>query len=132
MKKRECAIVQDLLVLYEDGVLQEESMQMIEEHIRGCEECMRIYENTGKKLPISGGEEEASEKEQEDAAAKVMRKLSKNLFYKNAVIFGVVVAVLLIGTVAVNEICNHYLYNGGGIAGMLYTCLLYTSDAADD
>ena len=38
MKKRECAIVQDLLVLYEDGVLQEESMQMIEEHIRGCEE----------------------------------------------------------------------------------------------
>ena len=121
MKKRECAIVQDLLVLYEDGVLQEESMQMIEEHIRGCEECMRIYENTGKKLPISGGEEEASEKEQEDASAKVMRKLSKNLFYKNAVIFGVVVAVLLIGTVAVNEICNHYLYNGGGIAGMFYT-----------
>ena len=48
MKNRECAIVQDLLVLYEDGMLQEESMQMIEEHIRGCEECMKIYENTGK------------------------------------------------------------------------------------
>ena len=49
--KKECAVVQDLLVLYEDDVLKEESRQMVEEHIRGCEECMQLYENARKPLP---------------------------------------------------------------------------------
>ena len=31
--KKECAIVQDMLVLYEDDCLQEESRKMVEDHI---------------------------------------------------------------------------------------------------
>ena len=49
--KKECAVVQDLLVLYEDDVLREQSKEMVEEHIRGCEECMQVYENIGRELP---------------------------------------------------------------------------------
>ena len=38
MDKKICAVVQDLLVLYEDDVLKEESKKMVEEHISNCEE----------------------------------------------------------------------------------------------
>ena len=41
MKEKECAIVQDLLVLYEDNVLPDESRQMVAGHIRGCEDCRK-------------------------------------------------------------------------------------------
>lgn len=51
MDKKICAVVQDLLVLYEDDVLKEESKKMVEEHIRTCEECRRIYEHNCKKTP---------------------------------------------------------------------------------
>lgn len=124
MKKRECAIVQDLLVLYEDNVLQEESMQMVEEHIRGCEECMRIYENMGKELRVTDEDAEHSEKqqkEQEDAAKKIMSRLSRSITYKNAIILGSVLTVLLVVIIMVNELCNDYLDNDWGIAGMIYT-----------
>ena len=70
--KRDCAVVQDLLVLYEDDVLTNESKEMVEEHLRGCEECMQVYDKSGKKLPIIEKVAEASEDEQEDAAVWVI------------------------------------------------------------
>lgn len=121
MKKRECAVVQDLLVLYEDGVLQEESMQMVEEHIRGCEDCMRIYENAGKDLRISLEETGKSEKEQEDAAAKVMKRVYRRITYKHIIILGLVVVLLLVGVSTADGICNRISGNFFGITGMIYT-----------
>ena len=35
--KQECAVVQDLMVLYEDDVLRDESRKIVQEHIRTCE-----------------------------------------------------------------------------------------------
>lgn len=49
--KRECAVVQDLLVLYEDDVLLPESRRMVEEHIKVCAECRKVYEKTSGRLP---------------------------------------------------------------------------------
>ena len=37
--KKECEIVQDLLVNYADGILNPESKKLVEEHIRDCENC---------------------------------------------------------------------------------------------
>lgn len=121
MKKRECAIVQDLLVLYEDHMLQEESMQMVEEHIRGCEECMRIYENAGKELPINVEEAEKSEEKQDEEASKVMKRVLRRITYKQVLILGLVVVLLMVGVSAANGICNDLSGNYWGISGMLYT-----------
>ena len=85
--KRDCAVVQDLLVLYEDDVLTNESKEMVEEHLRGCEECMQVYDKSGKKLPIIEKVAEASEDEQEDAAGWGFKKKSKKNYYKNIFIF---------------------------------------------
>lgn len=120
MKKRECAIVQDLLVLYEDNMLQEESMEMVEEHIQSCEECKHIYENTSKGLSISSDVLPDSEKNQEDVAIQIMKKLTRRITYKNTAIFGVILAVILVGISAANEICDRITDNVWGIAGMIY------------
>ena len=52
--KKECAIVQDMLVLYEDDCLQEESRKMVEDHIADrirssdTEKCVSNYEKNKK------------------------------------------------------------------------------------
>lgn len=121
MKKRDCAIVQDLLVLYEDDMLQEESRQMVEEHIRSCEECMHIYETTSAKLPIKENKETESEKLQDDSAVRVMKKLKRRITHKSVVALGIVLVVILVIIVTANEICARITGNDAGIAGMLYT-----------
>ena len=51
--KKECAIVQDLLALYEDDCLQEESRKMVEDHIAECQECRWVYEACEKMQAVS-------------------------------------------------------------------------------
>ncbi len=121
MKKRDCAIVQDLLVLYEDDMLQEESRQMVEEHIRSCEECMRIYEAASTRLPIKEDKETESEKLQDDSAVRVMKKLKRRITHKSVVTFWMILGVILIGIVTANEICARVTGNDRGLAGMIYT-----------
>lgn len=117
--KRECAVVQDLLVLYEDDVLQEQSKEMIEEHIRGCEECMRVYENIGRDLPTVEPVQESSEEEQEDAAVRVMKKLSKRITRKTGVILISVVAALCVAIGIVDTVCDQMTDGWGGIATVI-------------
>ena len=37
--KMKCEVVRDLLPLYVDGVVSEESRKMIEEHLEECDDC---------------------------------------------------------------------------------------------
>lgn len=48
---QECAIVQDLLPLYEEDLLQLETQQFIEEHLKSCQECRHIAEQSQIPLP---------------------------------------------------------------------------------
>lgn len=119
--KKECAIVQDLLVLYEDDVLREQSKQMVEEHIRGCEECMQAYENARKELPVIEPVTESSEAKQEDAAVRIMKKLEKKITYRTGGILAAVVAAVCIAIIIVNGICDRLTDGWGGIAAVIST-----------
>lgn len=118
--KRDCAVVQDLLVLYEDDVLTNESKEMVEEHLRGCEECMQVYDKSGKKLPIIEKVAEASEDEQEDAAVWVMKKLSKRITYKTILIFASVVAALCVVLAAADSMGYQIIDGYSGIVELFY------------
>lgn len=45
VKELDCNIVKDLLPLYVDGMLSDESKRSVENHIKICSSCKEIYEN---------------------------------------------------------------------------------------
>ena len=55
--KKECEIVQDLLVNYADGILNPESKKLVEEHIKDCENC---------QLELKHIQEDSKEKENKE------------------------------------------------------------------
>lgn len=44
MKEINCNIIRDLLPLYEDGVVSEDTAQLVREHLEGCPACREEYE----------------------------------------------------------------------------------------
>ncbi len=42
--KKDCKIVQDLLPAYIDNVLSEETKLYVEEHLKSCDECKKVYD----------------------------------------------------------------------------------------
>lgn len=125
--KKECAVVQDLLVLYEDDVLKEESRQMVEEHIQRCEECMRVYENAGKELPTLEAVSESSKEEQEAAANRVLKRL-RRMGRQRAIgtLLCVILIVIIVITIGGN-ICDSVTETNWGLSGIF---LLPTEDVS--
>ena len=50
MNKKDCKIVQDLLPNYIDNLTTKESNEFIENHIKECEDCKKVFENMKRKL----------------------------------------------------------------------------------
>lgn len=119
--KKECAVVQDLLVLYEDNVLKEESRQMVEEHIRSCGECMRLYETVRTPLPSVEKVPEPSGEEQESAAVRVMKRLKKRITYKTMTVLGALVVLMCFVVITINEICARKIDGYQGLFETLHT-----------
>ena len=45
MSKISCHIIQDILPLYVDGIVSEDTKEMVEEHLRECESCRKEAEH---------------------------------------------------------------------------------------
>lgn len=67
---KECKIVEDLLPLYEEDLLQPDSKDFIEEHLKHCEDCRKIVAGIGKPLPTF------EVKKEPKIIRKIMRKTS--------------------------------------------------------
>lgn len=50
--KISCEMAQDLIPLYIDGVLSEESKEAVKAHVEGCKDCQRLIENSGVDIHI--------------------------------------------------------------------------------
>ena len=80
MKNRECSIVRDILPLYVDNVVSEDTKQFIEEHISQCHECKKELELSQRVIPT----EEIHQERSNDA--EVIKKVKKRLKYKNLIV----------------------------------------------
>lgn len=49
--KKDCTITQDLLPLYEEGLLQPETKLFVDEHLHSCDECRQIAEQS--QIPLA-------------------------------------------------------------------------------
>lgn len=102
-----CKIIQDLLPLYAEQMLSEESVQLVEEHIAECEECAKMLEELRQPSGFAAEDGAADEDTEEEPLQKeTMRqklsfqKISKEIKHRRwlSVAFGVLVtATVLIG-----------------------------------
>ena len=81
--KNECAIVKDLLPLYQEDMTTPESKKYIDSHLEGCDDCRRDWEQMQKKdaVPV-------------DAAAP-LKSLKRKLFRKKIWTIVATVAAIL-------------------------------------
>lgn len=114
--KKECAIVQDLLVLYEDDCLQEESRKMVEDHIAECQECRWVYEASEKKQDIQVQTQTESDLQIQKSASQIMKKIKRRTTLKAVIGIVLIVAVIIGGHV----FCNHITDSEWGYSEMLY------------
>lgn len=52
MKEINCNIIRDLLPLYEDGAVSEDTAQLVREHLEGCSACREEYERMHTPTPV--------------------------------------------------------------------------------
>lgn len=114
--KKECAIVQDLLVLYEDDCLQEESRKMVEDHIAECQECRWVYEASEKMQDIQVQTQTESDLQIQKSASQIMKEIKRRTTLKAVIGIVLIVAVIIGGHV----FCNHITDSEWGYSEMLY------------
>ncbi|WP_295077372.1 zf-HC2 domain-containing protein [Ruminococcus sp.] len=90
-KKIPCNVIVDLLPLYKEDICSEETKDLVEEHIRSCEDCRLLCEQV--EIPERAAEKMPTESE---TFKKVGKKLKKGKLYRRILIF------LLAAAVAVN------------------------------
>ncbi|QSB09560.1 zf-HC2 domain-containing protein [Lysinibacillus fusiformis] len=52
MKEIKCTIIQDILPLYIDGVVSQDTKEMVDQHLQHCEKCQKEYETMKRNLYI--------------------------------------------------------------------------------
>lgn len=107
MNKIPCNVIRDLIVLYEDDVCSDESRQMIEEHIAGCEECRRLCRMAQSGLPPVALREENRRDDDVDEflalAKRACKKLEKKLTYKHWIGFGALLVIIIMAVTIWDE-----------------------------
>ena len=46
MEKINCNVIQDILPLYIEDAVSEDTKELVEEHLQNCEICQRVYHET--------------------------------------------------------------------------------------
>lgn len=95
-----CYVVQDLLPEYVEGLCREETAKEIKEHLAGCEECRKIWEN------MSENDEEPGEMELQKIQPfqKIKKEIKKDKRGKWVAIVLLVLVCAVFGTLTVGQI----------------------------
>jgi predicted anti-sigma-YlaC factor YlaD len=74
MNKISCNIIGDLLPLYVDGAVSEDTKKLVEEHLAECADCKKAAEEMGKELVLpvheKGGGNQFFAENEENVAEK--------------------------------------------------------------
>ncbi len=92
MKEIKCTIIQDVLPLYIDEVVSQDTKEMVDQHLQYCEKCQKEYETMKSKLYIPA-----------ENKAPMIKKINKKWRKKKVTISIVSVfatAIILLGAFA--------------------------------
>lgn len=150
MSKVTCDVIKDLIPLYVDDVLSEDSKTLVDEHLSGCAGCMDYYNSLKEPDDFMTKLEETSEKgknrkEKPDEDRKVIKGIKKKITFRKirtAVITAVCAMALLVGVYYFLKVREIYLpYQDSGVyvqnnvirTEALYHCSygIYSPDGED-
>lgn len=98
---KECDIVQDLLIGYNDGTLKEESKKLVNKHLEKCEICQNILKE------IQSDNTQINEKEKIDYLKKIRIKSKiKSIIFAIGIILIIVLIIFLNKYFKINSICK--------------------------
>ncbi len=103
---KECMIIRDLLPLYHDDLVSDETKEFVENHLKGCEKCREELEKIKSEISISKANEE-------ELAG--LKRLKFKIAVKRMVI-GVVSALTLVAALILINV--GYLYFVRGFAAV--------------
>lgn len=95
MNKISCNIIGDLLPLYVDGAVSEDTKKLVEEHLAECEECKKAAEEMGKELVLPVHE---TVRAAETSFLQKMKKTWQKRWIRTAVISVAVTAGVILGS----------------------------------
>lgn len=82
-EKKDCKIVQDLLPNYIEKLTNEETNTFIENHLKECTECRKVYENMKKEIKANGNTRDKRE-------VKYIKKYSNKMKVLKTIILAIV------------------------------------------
>ena len=83
-----CVIVDDLLPIYYDNLVKDETKEFVEMHLATCSECKKRYINMNTELTV----DTSDYPDDYLLAKKIVSSLKKKIFF---ILIGIIVAVLL-------------------------------------
>lgn len=102
--KNECCIIRDILPLYIENMVSDDTVCFIEEHLKNCSECTLEYEKSQEANVVS---EKEDEKNTEQEIVRVIKKLRKKIL-KRVCIAVLAVCVGVVGVLATLQVFPVY------------------------
>ena len=128
--KHECSIVRDLLPLYAEGMLSQESTAFVKEHLEGCDDCRTAYH--GEETPTSGVPADTAKERTEEVG--VLRTLKKKLRKQTWCAIFITAAVVLLVTLMLRLNPIDYLADVSATKGYTFSdrmALLFKGGISD-
>lgn len=126
--KNECSIVRDLLPLYAEGMLSEDSAAFVKEHLDTCEECRALSAGEEPSAPTD------ADTEQRTGEAGVLRTLKKKLRKQTWCAIFITAAVVLLMTLMLRLNPIDYLADVSNTKGYTFSdrmALLFKGGISD-
>ncbi len=97
--KNECSIVRDILPLYIENIVSNETANFVKEHLENCSECTKEYEDlkTGTKIEkISNETQSHLEEEALKSMNTIRKKMRRKIYCVASVIAIIIIAICLL------------------------------------
>ena len=100
-----CNIIEDLLPLYVDDMVSEDSRKLVEEHLKGCPDCRKMQEEMMRENRLTAVRKDDNSVQINKTEAESLKKIRRRIRKKR--ILSVILAVVL---VAAAGGAGHYWY----------------------
>jgi hypothetical protein len=116
MKKITCEVMKDLMPLYVDRMLSEDSTALLEEHLANCEACRGALKKLKQEAnPIEGMENRDQEEKTKDAFKKIRRSIRRQRMIAVCISVFCVLAAVRVGYYCYAEKESYISYEDSGL-----------------